>query len=138
MRKTKHYRTTEIVFSIDIEQPIQDKVTIPVYSHLPMVVTLSECDFDSDMKTLIPTSFGNDWAEACFIQLKERVAEHINEFGRILPADLECYIAEMVLVMGSIGEAIQQPFSYEKRKLIFNRVLIAISDELNIPIEIHL
>lgn len=145
MEKSKYYRTAEIEFKIIVEQPDTGKIRIPIYANIPsnsrlrnMIVTLSEDDFDTDMKVLVPSSFGDDWAEACFNQLQVRVVMHIQEFGRILPADLECYIAEMVLVMASIGEAIHQPLSLDMRKKIFKRVLITISDKLNIPIEIPL
>lgn len=145
MEKTKYYRTAEIDFTINIEQPEHGKVKIPVYANIPahsllksLTVTLSENDFDSDMEILVPASFGDDWGEACFNQLQVRVVKHIQDYGRILPADLECFIAEMVLVISSIGEAIQQPLSFDMRKDVFKRVLVDISDELNIPIEIPL
>jgi len=44
----------------------------------------------------------------------------------------------MVLVMCSIGDAVQAPIPISQRKNIFKQVLLTTSKELDLPIEIPL
>lgn len=121
------------------------KIEIPIYAKMPsnvkfdqMKAGISEKDFDDDMKILIPESLGNDWAESCFKQFQIRLKMHFNQFGRIQPADLECFIGEYLLVMSNIGSAINQPLSQTDKQMLFKKFLIDISEELNIPVQIPL
>jgi len=145
MEITKNYKTKEISFSMKLNKNSSGKIEIPIYAKMPsnvkfeqMSAGISEKDFDEDMKILVPESLGNDWAESCFKQLQKRLKMHFNQYGRIQPADLECFIGEYLLVMGNIGDAINQPMSLSVKQMLFKKFLTDISEELNIPVQIPL
>ena len=52
--------------------------------------------------------------------------------------DLECFIGEFIIVISNIGEAINQPMSLSDKQITYKKLLIAFSEELNIPIQIPL
>jgi len=145
MTITKKYSTEELSFTMTLEQPTPGHVSIPIYANIPetskpkgIVVMIPEQEFEDDMEILLPKRLGNDWGEACFMTYQELVIAHLKRYGRILPADLGRYVAEMVLVMCSIGDAVQAPIPISQRKNIFKQVLLTTSKELDLPIEIPL
>ena len=145
MEITKHYRTKEVSFSMELTKTSTGKIEIPIYAKMPanvkfdqMKAGISESDFDDDMKIMIPESLGADWFASCFKQFQFRLKMHFNQFGRIQPADLECFIGEYLLVTSSIGKALNQPFSLTDKQSLFKKFLIDISEELNIPVQIPL
>lgn len=145
MEISKYYRTQEVSFTMKVNKTTSGKIEIPLYVKMPentmfntMSTGISEKDFDEDMETLVPESLGDDWSESCFIQLQKRLKMHYNQFGRIQPADLETFIGEFIIVMSSIGDAINQPLSLADKQKVFKKLLVDISEELNIPVQIPL
>lgn len=138
----KKYKVENVYFEIEIESPRDGILTIPVDWKLPTnffktyFINISEKEFDEDMAIMIPIFFGDDWMEMCFKHFQYRVKFHIEKFNRILPADLECYVAELILVFSSIGKFIKQPLSQEERQSFFQKILTDVSDTLNIPVEL--
>src|SRR5690606_366891 len=112
----KTYQTKEVRFTMKLNKLASGNVEIPLYAKISpdikfrrkltfknMSAGISEKDFNADMEILVPQSLGDDWAEACFKQLQIRLKMHYNQYGRIMPADLECFIGEMIIVMSEIG-----------------------------------
>lgn len=144
MKATKTYHIKEGRLKIELEKDYRGKFILPIYMDKPtnavgeMVVFVNETDFDEDMKILIPESLGDDWFLACQNQLEKMIMAHNKKFGRILPADLELYCIESLIVMIAINDSSIQPLSTDQRKLIFKRLVIDISEALNIPLELRL
>lgn len=138
----KKYKIEDVYFEIKLESPRDGMVSIPVDWKLPskilnaMVINISEKQFDEDMLIMLPVFFADDWMEMCFKHFEYRVKFHIDKFNRILPADLECYVAELILIFHSIGEFINQPLDQEERQVFFKKILTDSSAHLNIPIEL--
>ena len=138
----KTYRVGKIYFEIQLESPREGMLTLPVDWKVPSNIlnkyflNISNKDFDDDMLIMIPASFGEDWMEAFFIQFQKRVKKHMEEFKRTLPADLECYVAELILIFDSIGRFINQPLNETERQTFFKKILLDVSSTLNIPVEL--
>lgn len=145
MEITKYYKTKGISFSMKLNKTSSGKIEIPIYAKMPsnvkfeqMSAGISEKDFNDDMTILVPENLSDDWAQSCYKQLQIRLAMHFKQYGRIQPADLECFIGEFIIVISNIGEAINQPMSLSDKQITYKKLLIAFSEELNIPIQIPL
>jgi len=139
----RRYKIEDVYFEIELESPRDGMLTIPVDRKLPTtffntyLINISEKEFDNDMLIMLPTSFGDDWMEMCFNQFQYKVKFHIENFKRITPADLECYVAELILIFYSIGKFINQPIDQEERQFLFKKILTEVSEALNIPVELR-
>lgn len=97
---------------------------------------ISESDFDYEMSILVPDEVGKNVVDSCIFKLYDRITIHLNKFGRMLPPDLEQYIAESVLVIYSITKKIKPPMPDSEQKNIFRLLLLQLSDELGVPVNL--
>jgi len=118
-----------LFFDVDLTIPKSSKIS-KLQFHLP------EIDFDYDMSILVPDYIGEEWVQSCLSRLPIRLNIHFQKYGRLLPPDLELYIAETILVMKSIGNKLNQPIEEERRKSIFKFLLTEASETYNIPLEL--
>jgi hypothetical protein len=142
--KIKAYKIKEGRFKIELGKAYGGRLVLPMYINKPptakvqLTLIVQESDFDEDMKILVPVSIGDDLFDTCYELLRKLIKSHIMRFGRILPADLETYCTEYVLVISSIVEAGGKPLNPTAKKYVFKSILTKLSDELNLPIELRL
>ena len=128
----------KFVFEFEVIAP--NKVLLPNYTtslENKYHATLSESEFLRDIDNLIPDSLYNDWKEACFRQLQIVIRGHVDNYKRITPSDIECYIKESLIVMTSIGQGFKQPLSINDQHRLFKNMLIGLSKHFNIPVEVN-
>ena len=139
MKIEKHFNLKEIGLTIMLEQPIAGHIVLPLYvgqntspNAINRTLIVPELDFDKDLKILIPNCLGEDWAESCITQVQVLVGSHYNKYGRIFGADLELYLAELILVMSFIGDTINQPLSTLDKEHLFKGLFDAFCKQIKI------
>ncbi len=143
MKIFKTYRLKEGSLKLELEKDFRGKIVLPMYIEFRpevkanLILYVNESDFDEDMKTLVPDSIGSDFFLSCIEQLRKLVDAHVKRFGRILPADLEMYCTESLVVIIALGKVLHSPLNPDAEKIAFQSILTKFSNEQNIPIEIQ-
>lgn len=86
--------------TINFTVPRPNPVGYGAYAH-----NASKKEFTEDIQTQIPKTLNGNIEELAFESLYQAIVKHINKFGRILPADLEGYVGQNVLLFNSILKA---------------------------------
>lgn len=146
MRK-KTYALKEFNIEIELEEPQSRKFVLEFDIDFPvnritgvkpkLTALITEEDFDYEMSVLVPKTIGTNYIDECISCLMNRITIHYKRFGRLLPPDLEQYIAETILIMRSISRKIPDPAFDNDRENMFKMLLIGISNKFGIPVEIN-
>lgn len=148
----KKYKLKEFQIEIVMKRSIDERLVLefpynvprsqwtPMHLRLNQPPVLSalipESDFDYEMSILVPDEVGRNVVDSCILKLYDRIKIHFKKFGRMLPPDLEQYIAETVLIIYSISKKIKPPMSDTEQKYIFKTLLFQISNELDVPVNL--
>ncbi len=146
MKKIKKYSIQEFDFEIELEITPTGKIAVPVYIKFPesslinsLTTNVNEVYFDYDINFMLPKSFITDWSLYCYEKLLSLIEAHIKNYNRILPSDLETYIAEYCLLASAILQKQFNKLLTEIEKInLFKHLLIELSNKFNVPIELKL
>ena len=72
-------------------------------------MNVSKQEFLDDIKFQIPKSLDGEIEDIAFESLYQIMVKHINQFGRILPVDLDSYIGQNILLFNAILKAQGKP-----------------------------
>ena len=122
------FKVEGIILKIDLEMSLDGQVIIPLYKTTNEIIlehsTMSPIDIvEAEFKSLLPKSLKGDHYKELLSSFVFTIKQHINQYGRILPADLDGYLGEMVLIGDAISFALySERMGHNEKYEMFNKV----------------
>jgi tetratricopeptide (TPR) repeat protein len=115
-KESLYFTIDEIIFTVDVEAvPLtQGVVRVPIDKRSNaflkgQVIITPVLDLYEDLKIMFPVTLNKEMAFEITKHLIGRIVKHIDIHKRILPLDVESYIAIMMLVKRSITKTLKYP-----------------------------
>lgn len=112
------------VITIKAEKAPMNQVSVPLYKPVNGIIqsisaVTPEQGFMDDINSLLPKTIDEDFFNKTMESLFNTIQNHLNQFGRLLPSDMELYVGETILVMSGVSRAlnIEEPGEHEKPQI---------------------
>lgn len=108
-KKTFTYSFKNIEIAIEANVNFEGSIEIPVYrKYNDQILGFSfwpdEETFLEDLRSLLPESLEGDLFSHIQVALLKTVKKHIQQYGRIMDADLELYVSQEIMIIDAIAK----------------------------------
>lgn len=127
-----------VIIEVECYGVNNEKVSVPLYMPIKGINELPKMGtdisvFEDEIRGILPLTLKGDFIDETFKSFNNTLLNHLKTYGRLLKADLEMYIGEVILIIIAIQKALNlNVISIDERISMFSQVYDTIMREINI------